>query len=889
MSNAEIEFNTEDTTTEKVTVLGKTFNSEEERRTYFREELRKKLPELKKMEGFPIGEDEDILNLSDPPFYTACPNPWLNDFVGEWENEKTQLEKEGKREKDFQIEEPFASDISEGKYSEYYRLHPYHTKVPPIAILKYILHYTEPGDIIVDGFAGTGMTGVAANLCQNLDPLEKIKIDKYWTDNFNKKPTWGKRNAIVSDLSPIASFIAYNYNFPKKNLLLFEEVSNIISRIKEEFGWLFQTNHANQDNQDKGEINYIIWSDVFNCHNCNSEIIFWENGVDVENGKVLDSFDCNHCGVANTKSNCSNSEVSKFDSLLNEPIKQKKIVPVLINYVYKKSKYTKIPDSDDFKLIEKSAELLETYKKTIPNNRMMYGQESRRNDKYGITHVHHFYFDKNLLVLNRFKELCNDPILLGILTTVAFRINKRYSLTYQSGTWGAGGGPTSGTLYIPSLIKDLNIIRMLEQALKKRIKVDTSSFTKPSIGTSSFTHLALKDNSVDYIFLDPPFGSNLNYSELNFIWEAWLKIFTNIKEEAIEHRKHNKSIDFYKDTLILCLKEAYRILKPGKWLTIEFSNTKASIWNVVQYSINQAGFVLSNVSALDKKKGSFVAQTTPTAVKQDLVITCYKPSSEFDEKFKQHQQTGVAIWDFVDEHLNHLPIHLTSGNSTTAIIERSPKILFDRLIAFYVQKGLPVPIDAGKFQKGLRERFIERDGMFFTNEQVQEYDKKKADNPEFIQLSILVSSEQDGVMWLKNLLAEKPLAYQDIQPLWMQALAGVRKGDILPELAIILEENFLKDDSGKWYAPDPEKEADLEKVRSKHLLKQFNSYKEEASEPRTKKIKEVRVEALRAGFKQCYQDKDFKSIVTIGDKIPNNLLMEDEVLLQFYDIASSRV
>ncbi len=64
----------------KITILGQTFNTEEERRTYFREELRNKLPKLKKTEGFPIGEDEDILNLSDPPYYTACPNPWLNDY-----------------------------------------------------------------------------------------------------------------------------------------------------------------------------------------------------------------------------------------------------------------------------------------------------------------------------------------------------------------------------------------------------------------------------------------------------------------------------------------------------------------------------------------------------------------------------------------------------------------------------------------------------------------------------------------------------------------------------------------------------------------------------------------------------------------------------------------
>ena len=91
--------------TQPITVLGKTFKSEEERRTYFREELRKHLPELKKMEGFPIGEDEDILNLSDPPFYTACPNPWLNDFISEWEVEKKVLEKKGKRSVNFDVEE----------------------------------------------------------------------------------------------------------------------------------------------------------------------------------------------------------------------------------------------------------------------------------------------------------------------------------------------------------------------------------------------------------------------------------------------------------------------------------------------------------------------------------------------------------------------------------------------------------------------------------------------------------------------------------------------------------------------------------------------------------------------------------------------------------------
>ena len=166
----------------KITVLGKTFNSEEDRRTYFREELRKKLPELKQMEGFPIGEDEDILNLSDPPYYTACPNPWLNDFIAEWEVEKMELEKQGLRQADFDVSEPYAADVSEGKNNPIYMAHSYHTKVPHPAIMRYILHYTEPGDIVFDGFAGTGMTGVAASMCGDLLEVRKlgVTLPKNW-------------------------------------------------------------------------------------------------------------------------------------------------------------------------------------------------------------------------------------------------------------------------------------------------------------------------------------------------------------------------------------------------------------------------------------------------------------------------------------------------------------------------------------------------------------------------------------------------------------------------------------------------------------------------------------------------------------------------------------
>jgi 16S rRNA G966 N2-methylase RsmD len=441
---------------------------------------------------------------------------------------------------------------------------------------------------------------------------------------------------------------------------------------------------------------------------------------------------------------------------------------------------------------------------------------------------------------------------------------------------------------VPGIFAERNIFDLHRSKLKD-LSFDGVK-NRGIVQVSSATNLSTVDsNTVDYIFIDPPFGANLMYSELNSIHEGWIKVRTNSKKEAIINRNQKKNNSEYLELMFNSFSEYYRILKPNSWMTVEFSNTKAEIWNIIQTALSRSKFIIASVDSLNKGQGTFNSQTNPTSVKQDLIISCYKISDDFNTRFENIKHSDVAVWEFIALHLEHLPVHLILGNSTSAIIERSPKILYDRLIAFYVQRGLPVPIDAGKFQKSLRELFIERDGMFFTNEQVQEYDTKKAAVPNFTQLNIFVVNEQDSIYWLRNVLEKDRKTESELQPSWMKEVASnMRKGDNLPEMRTILEENFLKDDYGKWYVPDPENEADLEKLRNKRLLKQFEVYKTEAAKPKAK-IKEVRVEALRSGFKQCYQDKDFKTIVSIGDRIPNNLLMEDEVLLQFYDIASSRI
>lgn len=847
-----------------VTCLGITFNNDAERREYFRNELRKKLPELKCIEGFPIGEDEDIIALSDPPYYTACPNPWINDFINQWEEEKKELQAAGKRTDDFEVKEPYASDVSEGKNNPIYNAHSYHTKVPHPAIMRYILHYTQPGDIVYDGFCGTGMTGVAAGLCDDTT----INIVK-------NSPRIGKRHAILSDLSPVASLIASNYNTLLTDRNIFDEIEKELSLIENKYSWMYETKHSDII---KGVVNYTVWSDIFICPYCGKEYDFYHTAVNSITNEVYKEYECPHCHSNISKEKSEKSFETHFDYTLNESISRQKRIPVLVNYSVLGKSYFKAVDENDIDIINKSDELAQNF--NYFSDRMPEGNEGRRNDRQGITHVHHFYFSRSLVILEELFKRAKSKEFRFLLNSQLVNISKLNR--YRPGV-SFPYNPLSGTLYIGSQLSEANVFIALKNKIKKLRTAFEILDAQNVISVSSATCVGLRDNSVDYIFTDPPFGANFSYSELNALQETWLRVKTNSVPEAIVNVSVNKHTQDYQQLMYLSFKEYYRVLKPGKWMTVEFSNTSAAIWNSIQLSLQQAGFVVSNVAALDKQQGSFKAVTSPTAVKQDLIITCYKPTDELTEKFRQSSDTSANVWDFVDDLLEHLPVHLLKDNSTTAVVERSPKILFDRLIAYYVQHGYAVPMNAAEFQKGLRERFVERDGMYFTAEQALEYEDKKKETTAFVSLALLVGSEAEGIEWLKRKLEKGPLTYSDIHPDWIHDLVKPKKGDVLPELMQILEENFLKDENGYWHIPDLNDQAQKEAMKTKRLLKEFAVYVE------AKKIKEARLEALRCGFKECYKNKDFATIVAVGNKLPEELLMTDEVLLQYYDIAASRV
>lgn len=907
-----------------VECLGQTFPSDQARREHYLKLLAEKLkdPEFRKQEGFPQGTDEAILAMSDPPYYTACPNPWLAEFVEHYGKPYDPQQAYNR--------EPLAIDVSVGKTDAIYRAHSYHTKVPHLAIVPSILHYTQPGDIVLDGFAGSGMTGVAAQWCGTAPASYRHEIEMAWKQQGRKAPQWGARRVVLNDLSPAATFIGANYNIPFDVDAFAKAGKQLLKEVEQEIGWMYETLHS--DGKTKARIEYTVWSEVFSCPECAGEVNFLDEALDTESKRVRESFPCPHCNVGLTKKKLERLYINTLDKVTGETLSTPKRVPSLIAYRIGKTKYEKKPDAADLALQQKIDSL--PLHDSVPVVAFPFAdmwEAPRMRDK-GISHTHHMFLPRAAQAMGLLWAKAHAYPDARIKAFMAFMVEQaipglsllnRYGPTHFSQV----NRMLAGVYYVAAQHSECSPWYILDGKLDRLIKafqqyqaVESNAF----VTTGTAARMPLPDASIDYIFTDPPFGENLPYAELNFIVEAWHGVTTQAKLDAIvdrakENRSAQKSVEDYRKLMADCFSEYFRVLKPGRWMTVVFSNTQAAVWNGLQTAMQQAGFVVANVSALDKKQGSFKAVTTAVAVKQDLVISAYKPNGGLEQRFAQRGATPESAWDFVQTHLKQLPVVKMRNGELEFVAERDPRILFDRMVAWFVRHSAPVPFSSQEFQDGLRSRFPDRDGMVFLSDQVAEYDKKRAQVAQAPQMDLFVSDERSAIDWLTDFLKRRPSTYQEVHPeLTAQLGAGWKKHEAKPELMALLENNFLKYDGtgdvpsqihsylstnhkdlrgleksdprliakakDRWFVPDPNKAQDLEKKREKALLKEFQLYQAFTG----RRLKEFRLEVLRAGFKDAWGKKDYQTIIAVAKKIPDEALQEDEKLLLWYDQAMTR-
>lgn len=189
----------------------------------------------------------------------------------------------------------------------------------------------------------------------------------------------------------------------------------------------------------------------------------------------------------------------------------------------------------------------------------------------------------------------------------------------------------NAALYIPAVMEEANVLSIFAHKGKMILRMlweirnhDEHLFR---ISTQTATNLSnIPDNSIDYIFTDPPYGGNIRYSEVNFIWEAWLQRFTNQKDEIIISECQRKDVRRYGQLLEEAFKEAYRVLRREAWMTVTFNTSDKEVWEAFQKALWGAGFDVRFVQILHKGHRSFKQLTSTHITGYDIIVTCQRRS-----------------------------------------------------------------------------------------------------------------------------------------------------------------------------------------------------------------------------------------------------------------------
>lgn len=844
-----------------------------------RDELRRCLSDLRNVPGCPEGSDEDILAMSYPPYYTACPNPFIADWLA-------NLDRPGD---DDRIDPgPYASDVVEGKGKAFYKAHSYPTKVPHPAIMRFILHYTRPGDVVLDGFAGSGMTGVAAQACANPDPATRSSIeDELGADKIE----WGARRAILGELGPAATFIAAGMNLPIDGDAFDQASQGLLNRFETEYGWMYRTTVTPERGEpfDAG-IDYVVWSEVFTCPHCGGEVVFYDVAFNLYTGRVDDEFSCKSCGATLRKSSLERRLIRER-TLAGDIVERVELRPVRVMWSRSGDSGTKEFDEDDQAVLDKVRQLRVTGfpSSVLPLDKLVHG--TRLGPK-GFKNVHHLWPDRSvtaLAVLWAWTEEESDP-----LTRLALRFwieqafwGLSWMNRYRSNVYSQVGQYMTGVYYVPSLAAECSVRYNLggssstkgkRQLLAKLWNSSPASAGNVMISTGSSTALPIPDSCVDYVFVDPPFGGNIPYSDLALVVEEWHHVTTSTFEEATQDPFKGRGLDQYAELMRQCFAEFFRVLKPGRWMTVEFSNHSNDVWLRIQDALATAGFVVADTRVFDKDQLSYRQVTADNAVKHDLVLSAYKPQMTTEESFEIAAGGEESAWVFVRKHLSRVPVKDGFRGRALVVRERQADRLYERMVAYHVARNTVVPMTAAEFYAGLEQRFPVRDDMYFLAEQGEDYERFRISFKELAAQTLFIRDESSAVQWLRQLLKDRPRSFADIQPAFMRELqSGIASWEELPELRDMLEANFVDDGTGRWMVPDPKKSEHLEQLRTRALLREFESYVDGKGS-----LEKFRTEAVRAGFKRAWADRAFDTIVGVGRRLPSDAFVEDSALLHYF-------
>jgi DNA modification methylase len=538
-----------------------------------------------------------------------------------------------------------------------YNVHSYPTKVPPEAIEPFIEHHTKAGALVLDPFCGSGMLGLAARRLG--------------------------RAAVLNDLSFGATHLAWNMATPCDPDALGRAAAAVLAAIAEPYDRWYA---AKARDGSRARLAWTLYSASVACPCCGHPSSLWHDATDRERGTVLQAWACAACG----------EEIRKRSAALLGSL------PVWVAVDEGRGRRERPPSHEDLvRVASTRAEPIDDWfpQVSLGPEREMYVRCALQLQ--GIGEVADFWTPRNLRALARlWAEISAWP---------EERERQALALAFTNTAWhgtrmrryNARGGqrPLTGTLYIPQLSIEVNPAPVFAHKIRQlqRFYAEAPrSGPATRVIRGSATALALEEESVDYVFTDPPFGSNIFYGDCAVVWESWLGETTPLAEEAVVNRSlksaaGGKGIDDYATLMNGAFCEIERVLKPDTWATVVFQSSDAEVWAALRVAVEKAGFDLANASYLDKTQQSHKGYKGRSGVEDvssfDVVLNLHKPGK------RRRKAKGPGGFDDAGEllrrHLADLP---PVGADPEADRRRTLPFLHSLLVQAHFNGGLGLEI-----------------------------------------------------------------------------------------------------------------------------------------------------------------------------------------------------
>ena len=446
----------------------------------------------------------------------------------------------------------------------------------------------------MDPFCGSGMTGVAAR-------------------EIGRIP-------LLVDLSPAATFIAYNLMTPIDAGEYLRSVWAVRSATAELERRLYKT-HCPACGSLTTSL-YTVWAYRVLCYRCGHEFQLWDVARDERprsrDSRVRTEFACPQCGGALLKRNLQRTT--------REP------VSVGSAHCGSGSRELTAPLSEfDLDLLRGISYDDIPGELWYPRYDFPDGVNTRQAVAAGVRSVDLAYMPRALWAMAYLWDMaCRWPDeemrrkLLFTLTSLYQRVTVFSEFRF----WGGSGNIANYS--VPAIMNEQNVFLAFERKARTiswYFECAPQAASTFRISTQSACHLPqIPDCSVDFAFADPPFGGNINYSEMNFLWESWLGRFTDQAEEAIINKVQAKDVSAYRQLLQRAFSEVRRVLKDEAWFVVMFHNSSRDVWRALQTALTGAGFQVCGTQTFDKRHGTFKQFVSDNAVGYDLLLHCRKTS-----------------------------------------------------------------------------------------------------------------------------------------------------------------------------------------------------------------------------------------------------------------------